>query len=398
MPIGDFVNSIPPAIFFLFIHLVAFSAGAYFAPARLPRRCGNLGAGRSRSSPLGLRSPLRPTTSTGPCSSSRTRAQRGARLARLRPRLHRCHQRRDREAPWWRAARDDLQPDGPCGAGRGAGPDLLLGACAAALVEPVATDQVDLPPSYRFEPEVITVADGTTVTRTNHDNFTTTCACSTMEGTRWRSPRREQEPTFTGPRAPLRLPVPPQRHDRHGHRHRGLSWPRSAETRHGLGRNRRDAGGPIDSSSMTTATRIDPLVLQRGHPNLVRGGLRRADPRAGARVGGDQQRATRSSTRRRERQDAGSVPVVPGSAHGGAGPAEADGARPLRQPAQGPHLRRRAQPARPAGRDPAHGRTAGAASARDHGRQPDGDTLSDARRALVRNPPDILVTTPRVCT
>ena len=30
MPIGDFVNSIPPAIFLL-IHLVAFAAGAYFA-------------------------------------------------------------------------------------------------------------------------------------------------------------------------------------------------------------------------------------------------------------------------------------------------------------------------------------------------------------------------------
>ena len=30
MPIGDFVNSIPPAIFLL-IHLVAFAVGAYFA-------------------------------------------------------------------------------------------------------------------------------------------------------------------------------------------------------------------------------------------------------------------------------------------------------------------------------------------------------------------------------
>lgn len=49
----------------------------------------------------------------------------------------------------------------------------LLGACASqAATEPVATNQVDLPPSYRFEPAVITVPEGTTVTWTNHDNFT----------------------------------------------------------------------------------------------------------------------------------------------------------------------------------------------------------------------------------
>jgi plastocyanin len=50
---------------------------------------------------------------------------------------------------------------------------LLLGACApGAAAEPVATDRVNLPPSYRFEPAVITVPDGTTVTWTNNDNFT----------------------------------------------------------------------------------------------------------------------------------------------------------------------------------------------------------------------------------
>jgi plastocyanin len=48
-----------------------------------------------------------------------------------------------------------------------------LAACAtASSAEPVATSLVDLPPSYRFEPEVISVPDGTTVTWTNHDNFT----------------------------------------------------------------------------------------------------------------------------------------------------------------------------------------------------------------------------------
>jgi plastocyanin len=50
---------------------------------------------------------------------------------------------------------------------------LLLAGCAGdSPGEPVATDVVDLPPSYRFEPEVITVPDGTTVTWTNNDNFT----------------------------------------------------------------------------------------------------------------------------------------------------------------------------------------------------------------------------------
>jgi plastocyanin len=50
---------------------------------------------------------------------------------------------------------------------------LLLVACAApAVTEPVATNQVDLPPSYKFEPKVITVPDGTEVTWTNRDNFT----------------------------------------------------------------------------------------------------------------------------------------------------------------------------------------------------------------------------------
>ena len=51
---------------------------------------------------------------------------------------------------------------------------LLLGACSAGAPDasPVATTQVDLPRSYRFEPEVISVADGTTVTWTNSDEFT----------------------------------------------------------------------------------------------------------------------------------------------------------------------------------------------------------------------------------
>lgn len=59
------------------------------------------------------------------------------------------------------------------GAGLLLGTGLLVTACAApGSAEPVATDQVNLPPSYRFEPAAITVPDGTTVTWTNNDNFT----------------------------------------------------------------------------------------------------------------------------------------------------------------------------------------------------------------------------------
>ncbi len=50
---------------------------------------------------------------------------------------------------------------------------LLAAACqAAAPAAPVATNQVDLPRSYKFAPEDITVPVGTTVTWTNNDNFT----------------------------------------------------------------------------------------------------------------------------------------------------------------------------------------------------------------------------------
>jgi plastocyanin len=55
---------------------------------------------------------------------------------------------------------------------------LALGGASAGCAtggqpaSPVATSQVDLPPSYRFVPADISVSAGTTVTWTNHDNFT----------------------------------------------------------------------------------------------------------------------------------------------------------------------------------------------------------------------------------
>jgi plastocyanin len=50
---------------------------------------------------------------------------------------------------------------------------VALSACnAGPSASPVATNKVDLPRSYRFAPEVITVPAGTEVTWTNHDQFT----------------------------------------------------------------------------------------------------------------------------------------------------------------------------------------------------------------------------------
>jgi plastocyanin len=50
---------------------------------------------------------------------------------------------------------------------------LLLVACAPSVpATPVATNQVDLPRSYRFAPADIEIPVGTTVTWTNNDNFT----------------------------------------------------------------------------------------------------------------------------------------------------------------------------------------------------------------------------------
>ena len=51
---------------------------------------------------------------------------------------------------------------------------LLASACAgpAPAAGPVATDQVDLPKSYKFAPTDIVLNAGATVTWTNSDNFT----------------------------------------------------------------------------------------------------------------------------------------------------------------------------------------------------------------------------------
>jgi plastocyanin len=45
------------------------------------------------------------------------------------------------------------------------------GSSQASAAAPVRTTNVDLPPSYKFLPADIVVAKGSTVTWTNHDNF-----------------------------------------------------------------------------------------------------------------------------------------------------------------------------------------------------------------------------------
>ncbi len=54
------------------------------------------------------------------------------------------------------------------------GAALVLAACArtGGGSAPVATDRVELPPSYLFHPAAITLAAGTAVTWVNHDRFT----------------------------------------------------------------------------------------------------------------------------------------------------------------------------------------------------------------------------------
>ena len=51
---------------------------------------------------------------------------------------------------------------------------VLLGCAttSSAAAVPVETDRVELPPSYRFDPPVIHVPVGATVTWHNSDNFT----------------------------------------------------------------------------------------------------------------------------------------------------------------------------------------------------------------------------------
>jgi plastocyanin len=51
---------------------------------------------------------------------------------------------------------------------------FAAGCGGVGLGQPVATHRVDLPKSYRFDPGVVEIKAGTSVTWTNHDNFSHT--------------------------------------------------------------------------------------------------------------------------------------------------------------------------------------------------------------------------------
>jgi plastocyanin len=51
---------------------------------------------------------------------------------------------------------------------------FAAGCGGAGTSDPVATSEISMAKSYRFDPKVVEVAPGTTVTWTNDDNFTHT--------------------------------------------------------------------------------------------------------------------------------------------------------------------------------------------------------------------------------
>lgn len=94
---------------------------------------------------------------------------------------------------------------------------LTLACGSTPSTIPVATNYVDLPRSYQFSPEVITVPAGTTVTWTNHDNFTHTVRLidlgNRVIGTM--SPGQSVSYTFTKP-GTYRYDCSLHPHDMHG--------------------------------------------------------------------------------------------------------------------------------------------------------------------------------------
>lgn len=78
---------------------------------------------------------------------------------------------------------------------------LLLAACSQTSTQaaPVATNQVDLPRSYRFAPEDITVPAGTEVTWTNNDNFTHSVRLLDSGEVHMMKPGESVSLTFTDP-------------------------------------------------------------------------------------------------------------------------------------------------------------------------------------------------------
>ena len=76
---------------------------------------------------------------------------------------------------------------------------LAAGCQAAEPRAPVATNQVDLPRSYKFAPADIVVPAGTTVTWTNNDNFTHSVRMLDGGEVKMMKPGESVTNVFTGP-------------------------------------------------------------------------------------------------------------------------------------------------------------------------------------------------------
>ena len=81
---------------------------------------------------------------------------------------------------------------------------LVLAACggggeAAAAGSPVPTTDVDLPKSYKFVPAAIVVTAGSTVTWTNHDDFTHNVQLPDATAPLTMAPGASVTHTFDGP-------------------------------------------------------------------------------------------------------------------------------------------------------------------------------------------------------
>jgi plastocyanin len=81
---------------------------------------------------------------------------------------------------------------------------LLLAGCggtsSSSAQQPAArSNTVDLPPSYQFAPTHIQVASGTTVTWTNHDNFTHSVQVQGQTEVHMMRPGESAQITFSAP-------------------------------------------------------------------------------------------------------------------------------------------------------------------------------------------------------
>jgi plastocyanin len=82
---------------------------------------------------------------------------------------------------------------------------LLLAGCAARASATTTssaaaqTNVVDMPASYKFEPVHISVAAGSTVTWTNHDNFTHSVLVDGTSDLRMVKPGESTQITFSTP-------------------------------------------------------------------------------------------------------------------------------------------------------------------------------------------------------